>query len=390
MTTTTVRDVTAWLERIAPRNLAESWDNVGLLLGNPAASIDRVMTCLTVTPVTVTEAITEGAGLILSHHPLFFKPTRTLRADHPDGGLVWRLATAGIAVASAHTAFDGAQDGINDLLAARLDLDDVRPLRAHVGKAPFKLVVFTPESHREAVLNAAFRAGAGRIGDYEQCSFATAGQGTFFGNERSNPAIGQPGRRETVPEWRIEAVCPEARLAGVLAAIREAHPYEEPAIDVFPLQAPPESVGTGRVGTLPSVTTLAALAQLVTDRLNAPGLQFAGDPERSVRTVAITCGAGDDFLDDAIRADADVLLTGEARFHRALEAEARGIGLIAAGHHATERPGVEHMAERLAAAFPTLHAWPSRRERDPWRVNPCRQPEAQASESLPPARSASE
>lgn len=368
-TTATVRDVTAWLERIAPRHLAESWDNVGLLLGDPAASITRVMACLTVTPATVTEAIAEGAGLILSHHPLFFKPARTIRADRVGEDLVWRLAGAGIAVASAHTAFDGAEGGINALLAARLDLADIRPLRPAVAQSAFKVIVFAPESDRMDVLNAAFHAGAGRIGAYEQCSFGSMGQGTFFGNDQSHPTIGQPGRRETVEEWKLEAVCPAEQLAGVLAAIREAHSYEEPAIDVFPLHPPAEAFGTGRVGRLPDVITLAGLAELVADRLDAPRLQFAGDPERSVRTVAITCGAGDDFLDDALRADADALLTGEARFHRALEAEAKGIGLIAAGHHASERPGVEDLAVRLAAAFPGLTAWPSRSERDPWRVH---------------------
>lgn len=368
MTTVTVRDVTGWLERVAPRHLAESWDNVGLLLGDPNAPVDRVMTCLTVTPATVEEAVADRAGLILSHHPILFKPAKTIRADRSDGNLVWRLARAGIAVSSAHTAYDGAQGGINEWLAARVGLTEVRPLRPAWGRAPFKVVVFTPETDREAVLNAAFGAGAGRIGEYEQCSFATVGQGTFFGGDVTNPTIGQAGRRETVDEWKLEVVCPEDRLARVLSAVRGAHSYEEPAIDVFPLQAPTETIGVGRIGRLESPTTLLTLVERVVTLLDSPGLQFAGDPEQSVGKVAITCGAGDDFLEDALRAGADVLLTGEARFHRAIEAEARGIGLIAAGHHATERPGVEDLAARVASAFPGLTVWPSRRERDPWRT----------------------
>jgi dinuclear metal center YbgI/SA1388 family protein len=364
---TTVREVVRWLEGFAPRRLAESWDNVGLLLGDPDAAVERLMTCLTVTPDTAAEAISDRAGLIVSHHPILFRPAKAIRADRADGAVVWGLARAGVAVASPHTAFDGTAGGINELLAERLGLAEVRPLRPAPGRAAFKVVVFTPESDREAVLNAAFAAGAGRIGDYEQCSFAAAGQGTFFGTEGTNPTVGQAGRRESADEWRLEFICPDDRLAAVLGATRGAHSYEEPAIDVFPVHVPAEPVGAGRVGGLERPEPLGDLAARVAALLDAPGLQFAGDPARPVRVVAICCGAGDDFLDDALRAGADALLTGEARFHRALEAEARGIGLIAAGHHATERPGVERLADRLGAAFPTLAVWPSRRERDPWR-----------------------
>jgi dinuclear metal center YbgI/SA1388 family protein len=369
---TTVRDVVDWLEGFAPRRLAESWDNVGLLLGDPDAQVERVMTCLTVTATTVAEAIEHRANLILSHHPILFRPAKALRADRPDEAIVWTLARAGLAVASPHTAFDGTAGGINDLLAESLRLTGVRPLRPAPGRAAFKIVVFTPESDREGVLNAAFAAGAGRIGAYRECSFATAGQGTFFGADGTNPTVGQTGRRERADEWKLEFVCPEGRLAAVLGAVRGAHSYEEPAIDVFPLQVPAESVGAGRVGRLPEGVSLADLAARVAEILGAPGLQFAGDPGRPVATVAICCGAGDDFLGDAARAGADVLLTGEARFHRALEAEARGIGLIAAGHHATERPGVERLAGRVADAFPALAVWASRGESDPWRNLPGR------------------
>jgi hypothetical protein len=232
----------------------------------------------------------------------------------------------------------------------------------------FKIIVFTPDSDHEAILTAAFSAGAGRIGAYRECSFAIPGTGTFFGEAGANPAVGEAGRRESVREQRVELVCPADRLAAVLAAIRRAHSYEEPAIDVYPLhpQGLPEG-GAGRVGRLEEPATLDAFAARVARILGASAVQYAGDPHRRVERVAIACGAGDDFLGDAVRAGADVLLTGEARFHRALEAETLGLGLVVAGHHATERPGVEDLAERLAAAFPGLAVWPSRREHDPLR-----------------------
>ena len=365
---TTVREIARWLDAFAPPSLAESWDNVGLLWGDPDAEVTRVMTCLTVTYPTALEAVHERAELVVSHHPVLFRPARRVTADSPESGTLWTLARAGVSVFSPHTAFDNTVGGINDGLARRLGLVEVGPLRPSPARPTFKVVVFTPETDREAVLAAAFEAGAGRIGAYEQCSFAAPGAGTFFGTEGAIPAVGRAGRRESAAELRVEVVCPSDRLAAVLAGVRQAHSYEEPAIDVYPLHTEPAGPGSGRVGRLSEPTALAAFAHAVGSVLQAPGLQFVGDPDRPVRRVAIVCGAGDDFLGDAARAGADVLLTGEARFHRALEAEALGIGLVVAGHHATERPGVEDLADRLAAGFPALSVWPSRREHDPLRA----------------------
>jgi dinuclear metal center YbgI/SA1388 family protein len=366
---TTVADVARWLEGFAPSRLAEAWDNVGLLWGNPDAKVTRVMTCLTVTPRTAREAIDERAELIVSHHPVLFKAVKRVRADHPETGMLWTLARTGVAIASPHTAFDNTEGGINDVLAHRLGLMDLGPLRPSPAAVSFKVVVFTPEGDREAVLAAAFAAGAGRIGAYEQCSYSSEGYGTFFGTEGANPAVGQAGRRETVRELRVEVVCPADRIAAVLAAIRSAHSYEEPAIDVFPLHPTAQGTGVGRLGRLRAGLTLREFAESVARALATRGIQVAGDPGRQVERVAIACGAGADFVGDAARAGADVLLTGEARFHHALEADALGLGLVVAGHHATERPGVEDLASRITLAFPTLVVWPSLLEADPlWSI----------------------
>lgn len=360
-----VADVARWLEEFAPSRVAESWDNVGLLWGDPSSEVERVMTCLTVTQKTALEAVHERAELIVSHHPVLFRAAKRVRADRPETGALWTLARAGISILSPHTAFDNTPGGINDGLAQRLGLLDVHPLRPAAASTSFKVVVFTPEADHAAVLDAAFGAGAGRIGAYTECSFAIPGQGTFFGGDGANPIVGQAGRRETVNELRVEVVCEADRLVPVLAAIRAAHSYEEPAIDVYPLHASAQGPGAGRVGRLPQTTTLRALAGTVARVLKSSGLQVVGDPDRAVARLAIVCGAGDDFLHDAARASVDALLTGEARFHRALEAESLGLGLIVAGHHATERPGVEDLATRIGTAFPDLKVWASRREADP-------------------------
>jgi len=377
---TTVADVTGWLEQFAPARLAEPWDNVGLLWGDPTERVQQVMTCLTVTPAAADEAIHGQAALIVSHHPVLFRAVQKIRADWAETGHLWKLARAGIAIASPHTAFDNTHQGINDILCRRLGLVDVAPLRPWADNprdratAPwsFKVVVFTPEPDREVVLSAAFQAGAGRIGAYEECSFAIPGEGTFFGTEAAQPAVGERGRRETVRELRLEVVCPAPKLAGVLAAIRAHHSYEEPAIDVYPLaENRPEispCAGAGRIGRLVEPRGLTEFAVSVGRALGCVTVGMVGDPHRQIQRVAVACGAGDDFLRDAAAAGADVLLTGEARFHRAIEAEALGIGLLTAGHYATERLGVEELAGLIALAFPNLTVWPSRTECDPIRL----------------------
>ncbi|WP_406700959.1 Nif3-like dinuclear metal center hexameric protein [Singulisphaera sp. Ch08] len=364
----TVAEVTRWLDEFAPLSLAESWDNVGLLWGDPAAKVTRIMTCLTVTPRTAREAIDDGAELIVSHHPVLFRPVKRVRADDRETGMLWDLARAGVSIASPHTAFDNTQGGINDGLAGRLGLLDVQPLRPSPASPSFKIVLFAPRESCDVILAAAFAAGAGKIGAYDECSFTSAGLGTFFGTEESNPTVGRRGRRELVRERRVELVCPASQLTVVLGAIRSAHPYEEPATDVYPLHPGDSGQGAGRVGRLGTSTNLGAFAELIGQTLAAPGIQVVGPADRRVERVAIVCGAGDDFIGDAVRCRADVLLTGEARFHRTLEAESIGIGLVVAGHHATERPGVEDLATRISAAFPALTVWPSRQEADPLRL----------------------
>jgi dinuclear metal center YbgI/SA1388 family protein len=378
---TTVSEIAGWLEQFAPSRLAESWDNVGLLWGDPSEPVHRVMTCLTVTPETSAEAIREQASMIVSHHPVLFHAVKRIRADLAETGHLWKLARAGIAIASPHTAFDNTIGGINDILCRRLGLLEVSPLRPIAttenpapggsGRRSFKVVVFTPDSDREAVMAGAFEAGAGQIGAYRECSFAIPGQGTFFGTETTDPAVGEKGRRETVREMRLEVVCLEEKLPGVLASIRARHSYEEPAIDVYPLhniQPVGGSTGSGRIGRFVESRSLAEFAAFVGRVLGRIAVLMVGDPTRPVRRVAVSCGAGDDFLKDAARAGADVLLTGEARFHRGIEAEALGIALITAGHYVTERLGVEDLARRIAVEFPALTVWPSQSERDPFRI----------------------
>jgi dinuclear metal center YbgI/SA1388 family protein len=359
----TVGALIEFLDRFAPSHLAADWDNVGLLLGDRNSVAERVMTCLTLTPEVAQEAIQSNIQLIITHHPIFFRPIQRLTSDTPEGRMLLSLIKAGVAIYSPHTAFDNTAGGINDSLARRLGLVEIVPLRRREGIHQRKIVVFVPEADLSRVSDAMFRAGAGRIGEYSQCSFRLAGTGTFFCSDASQPTVGQKGRREEVSEWRLEVLCPEGCREQVIAAMRGAHSYEEPAYDVYPLQ--PTTFGEGRLGGLQEPQSLDQFAKSAKDVLKAERVQIVGEPGRSVERVALACGAGGDFLMDAVRAKADVFVTGEARFHDYLAAQANGLALVLPGHYGTERFGIEELADRLHQQFPEIQVWPSKSETDP-------------------------
>lgn len=361
----TVAELVDHLERLAPPRLAADWDNVGLLLGDRAAEVRSVMTCLTVTPETAAEAIERRAELVVSHHPILFKAVRRLSGDTAEGRMVLSLAQAGVAVYSPHTGWDNARGGINDQLADLLGLVEVGPLRRLDRARQVKLVVFVPEGDLAAVSDALFAAGAGRIGEYRECSYRLSGTGTFFGGEAAHPTVGRKGRREEVAEWRLEVVCPEGRVADAVAALRRAHSYEEPAFDLYRLQAPPGPEGEGRIGVLAKPQPLRDLAGRLRQRLRCGPIGRVGREDAVVRRVAVCCGAGGEMLGDAVRARADLFLTGEMRYHDCLTAQAQGLAVLLPGHHASERFAMEQLAERLRRQWPDLTIWPSDRETDP-------------------------
>jgi dinuclear metal center YbgI/SA1388 family protein len=361
----TVGAIVQFLNHFAPPATAAEWDNVGLLLGDIDAEVRAVMTCLTVTPASAAEAVEAGAQMIVTHHPILFRAVKRLTTGTAEGRMLLGLARAGVAVYSPHTAFDNCPGGINELLARRLGLTDLLPLRRQDGPRQCKVVVFVPDADLGRVSDALFAAGAGRIGQYSECSFRLAGTGTFFGSDATNPTVGQKGRREEVSEWRLEAVCPEEVVDRVVAALRRAHSYEEPAYDVYPLRPAPAAAGEGRVGRLPQPVPLRRFAENTRQALASGPVQVVGDAGRPVERVAVACGAAGEFLADAVRARADALVTGEVRFHDFLAAEAQGLALVLPGHYATERCGVEELAVRLRLEWPEVRVWASEKEKDP-------------------------
>ena len=361
-----VRDIVAALDAIAPPAYAEDWDNVGLLVGRSDAPCGRAMLCIDLTPAVLAEAHRLRARLVMAYHPAIFKPLPRVTAEAAP--IVYQAIRAGLAIHSVHTAYDAAVGGSNDALADALGISaDRRPLEPRIGQGTYKIVAFVPPDSLPAVAQAAFAAGAGRLGHYSQCGFAAAGAGTFFGQPDTHPAVGRPGRREEVAEQRWETLCPRGRLTAVLAAIRAAHPYEEPAVEVYPLADAPAGVGLGRVGRLVRPTLWATMLRRIKRVCGVTRVQLAGRPRR-VRTLAVGCGSCGRLFRDALTAGADLYVTGELRHHDALAASAAGLPVACVGHSNSERPTLPRLAARLLRAPPGLDVRLSQADRDPYSI----------------------
>ncbi|WP_338826197.1 GTP cyclohydrolase 1 type 2 [Moorella thermoacetica] len=361
-------EIIAIMEALAPPELAAGWDNVGLMLGSPEAEVRRVLVCLDVTPSVADEAAARAVNLIISHHPLFFRPVKNLRFDEPVGELVRRLLQDNIMVYSAHTNLDSADLGVSYHLASRLELEDIRVLVPTHREKYYKLVTFVPEDHEKVVREALTRAGAGWIGNYSDCTFRVAGTGTFMPLAGTRPYTGEEGKLAEVKEYRLETIIPTGRLPEVLRALLKAHPYEEVAYDVYPLANEGPAQGIGRTGVLPQAATLEEFALRVKEALGAGRVNLVGDRERKVKRVAVCGGAGSDVMAAARDAGAEVLVTGDLKYHEARTAQAMGLAVVDAGHFATERlivPAlVTYLQEQLQEREVMVLA--SQQEQEPW------------------------
>lgn len=364
----TVGEIAAVLDSMAPPSMAQSWDNVGLLAGDPAAPCSRILLCIDLTPAVLGEAMAGPFQMILAYHPPIFKPITRLLADSGQtDALVHRAIAAGIAVYSPHTALDAAPGGTNDIIAGMCDLTEVEPFEYTAAESgQCKVVTFVPAEQVDAVAVAMAAAGAGRIGGYELCSYRVPGQGTFFGTEGTQPKVGRGGRLEKVPEVRIEMVAPRRELPEVINALLRTHPYEEPAYDVYPLAGTP-SFGIGRTGVLPPGTTLAKLADRLRAKTGSKVLMLAGTGAARLKRAAVCVGAAGSLpLDKPRSAGCDVVVTGEIRHHEALTLLRQGKTAIALGHWESERPVLSSLADRLNRSIRGVEARVSRKDVGPF------------------------
>ena len=341
-----IHDLVGLVNALYPAELAEDWDNVGLQVGDPKAGLSRVMVALDATPAAVQAARDAGAQALLTHHPLIFKPIKKLTPQDAVGQVLWQAIKDGVAIVSAHTNLDCAVDGLNSWLAEELDVQQSVPLLQSSGDY-LKLIVFVPTDHQDTVADALFAAGAGHIGDYDQCSFRTAGIGTFRPGDGTDPFIGEVGKAEKAEEVRLETIVPKSRLSWALEKMVKAHPYEEVAYDLVPLQNQVPGAGLGRIGRLAEKTSLEDFLAQVKSVLGCDHIRVCGADSELVHKVALCGGSGASLLMAAHRQGADVLVTGDAKYHDARQAEELGIVLVDAGHFATERLMIDRTVETL-------------------------------------------
>ena len=345
---TAVREWLNLLDEWYPPSWAEEWDNSGLQVGDTAGESERVLVALDPTAEVIEEAASRRCGLLVTHHPLVFRPITRLDVGEPSGRALATALSAEVTVYSCHTNADVASPGVSDALAEALGLEVTGVLAATSAGERVKLVTFVPVEATAKVLDAIAGTGAGVIGEYSHCSFRVRGTGTFLPSERSNPAVGERGQINEAEEDRLEVVVPRESLGTAVEAMVDAHPYEEVAYDVYPL-ASGGGLGLGRLARPEASMSASALAQRCRETLGRE-VRVAGDPEVEVRDVALCGGAGASLIPSAIDAGVDAYVTGDVKHHQALEASAAGLTVIDAGHHGTEWPFVPHLADRLRAS----------------------------------------
>ena len=331
-----VSDIIRLVDEAAPSYLAEKWDNSGFQLGDPGDKITRVLLALDVTTAVAAEAQEKGAGLIVSHHPLFFKPIKAIRFDSPEGELIRYLITHRVCVYAAHTNLDLAEGGVNTALAQTLGLNDCSILQEAGRDTYFKLAVFVPVGHLDQVRSVIAEAGAGWIGNYSHCTFASSGTGAFKPLAGTNPFIGNIGEIEQVPEIRLETVVPANRVNGVLQAMIKVHPYEEVAYDLYRLENPGAAYGLGRIGTLLQTMPFGRFAEKVKASLGLATLRFGGLLTENVSKVAVCGGSGADLWEVALASGADTLVTSDIKYHTAQQILDAGLKFVDPGHYGTE------------------------------------------------------
>jgi dinuclear metal center YbgI/SA1388 family protein len=338
------------VDRVAPFELAEPWDSVGLQVGDPEAAVRAVLVALDPTAAAVDHAARRDCQALLVHHPLLREPLASVTADTHSGRLILHAASKGIAVIAAHTNVDKAHGGLADIVCGALNLEGVTPLAA-ARMDWSKLVGFVPESDLDAVRTAIFAAGAGTIGDYIHCSFSTPGEGTFRPGERAHPGVGEVGVEQRTGELRLEAVFPRALRRAVADAFVAAHSYEEPAFDVYPVDNEVRTAGLGRIGYLGGPRTLEEFAGEVGALFGMPAVHFTGDASRVIEGVAVVPGSGASLIDRAAAAGVSALVTGDIKYHDADLADRLGLALIDVPHEVAEGYALRHWSVQLAEAL---------------------------------------
>jgi dinuclear metal center YbgI/SA1388 family protein len=326
------------IEEWAPKEIAWERDNVGIQIGSQNSIIHKILVTLDVTPPVIDEAIKKRVDLIISHHPIFFNPLKSINLDTTLGIMIFKLVRNNIAVYSSHTNLDFTHDGVSFALAQKMGLKDIDFLLKNQS-INRKIVAFVPSDYSKIVIEAMAKEGAGIIGEYETCSFKSIGTGSFKASNKAKPYVGEIGKLETVDEMRVEMIVPQWKLSRVIASLKRVHPYEEVAFDVYPLLTPSTSYGAGAIGNLPRSMNQKEFLKYVLKRLPAKMISYNKSNSRSIKRVAMCGGNGSDMIQVASQNGADAFITGDISYHRFTDTP-QDILLIDAGHFETEQPVV--------------------------------------------------
>lgn len=347
-----LNDIIETIESVAPVAWQESYDNAGLQVGNRFHPVSGAVVCLDVTEGVVDEAIALGYNLIVSHHPLLFKGLKSITGRSYVERIVIKAIQHNIAIYAAHTNLDNAPGGVSFRMARKLGLTEVRVLDPMPGLL-MKLVTYVPVSHVEAVRTALFEAGAGHIGNYDQCSFGQEGEGTYRPGVQAHPYCGTIGEQHREPETRLEVIVPVYMQGAVETALKRSHPYEEPAFDWIPLANRWEQVGAGVVGNLPEPADELLVLEKLKDTFAVGCVKHSPLHGRKISRVALCGGAGASLMSRAVAVGADMFVTGEIRYHDYFEYESR-ILLAEVGHYESEQYTKEIFCEIIQKKFPTF------------------------------------
>ncbi len=364
-----IKDIAGQIEKIVPLRLAQDWDNVGLLIGDSQRNVKNILLTIDITSEVVAEAKRLKTDLIVSYHPIIWDGLKKITTDG-SASAVYNLIHSGIAVFSIHTALDAAEGGVNDGLAEIVGITDAKPIGDYVESPQgdnYKLVVFVPANSAAEVSNAVFAAGAGFIGNYSHCGFTARGEGSFLPLEGSSPTIGKKGKLEKVPEIRFETIVPAEKLTDCVTAMKKAHPYEEPAFDVFKLYNSQNKFGLGRIGRLNKPTQLTKIIERVKKYTGAKAFGIVGKENRLVKKAAVCAGSCGKIINLVIAQKCDLYLTGELKHHQALAAQEAGLTCICLSHSVSERFILKKFAKQLQKRLNQVTIKISKKDADPFK-----------------------
>lgn len=358
-----IKDLTAYLETIAPLRYQENYDNCGLIVGDKNTTVKKALITLDVTEEVIEEAIREKCQLIIAHHPIIFSGLKKLNGKNYVERVVIKSIKNNIAIYAIHTNYDNVLHGVNAEICSRLGLVNTQILVPKIGLLK-KLYTFIPVEHHERVSRAVFDAGAGHIGNYSETSFNVNGTGTFRGNELSNPVLGKRGVLEKADEVKFETIFPAYLEQKIINALLAAHPYEEVAYDIVSLDNAFNSVGSGMIGELKKTVDELTFLKQVKKSLQTDCIRYTALLGKPVKKVAVCGGSGRFLLDNAIAAGADVFITADFKYHDFFDADGK-IVVADAGHYESEQFTKDLLARQLLEKFPTFAALVSKVNTNP-------------------------